>query len=306
VATDRAELPRLDALFERGVANGLTGLERVPAESIPEIEPEARGLAAIHVPQTGIVDFREVSAALARVVESRGGEIRRATRAVGCVADSSALRVLTTRGDLAARLVIGCAGLQADRLARACGLDPGVAIVPFRGEYYEIAAARRTLVRHLIYPVPDPAFPFLGVHFTRRIDGTREAGPNAVLAFAREGYRWSTVSRRDMRELIGFPGFWRLGRRYWRMGLDESVRSFSKRRFVTALQRLVPALEMADLVPGGAGVRAQAVTREGNLVDDFHLVEGPRMLHVLNAPSPAATASLAIGRHIAELALAKL
>jgi (S)-2-hydroxyglutarate dehydrogenase len=305
VATDASERPRLDALHERGLANGLVGLEVVPGEAIADIEPHARGVAALRVPETGIVDFRQVCASLARAIEAQGGEVRRATRALGCVPEAAGLRVLTTRDEIRCRLLVGCAGLQADRLARACGLDPGVAIVPFRGEYYEIAAARRELVRHLIYPVPDPAFPFLGVHFTRRIDGTREAGPNAVLALAREGYRWTTVSARDLRELLAFPGFWRLGRRYWRMGLAEAARSLSTPRFLRALQRLVPGIQAADLAPGGAGVRAQAVDRDGRLLDDFHIVESDRMVHVLNAPSPAATAALAIGRHIADLVEAK-
>lgn len=306
LATRREEVPRLDNLYDMGVANGLRGLRRLAAEAIAEVEPHARGVAAIHVPDTGIVDYRRMCMALAAAIEARGGEIRRGTRALGSVADGQLLRVLTTGGDLACRLVVGCAGLHSDRFARACGLEPQVAIMPFRGEYYELVAQRRDLVRHLIYPVPDPALPFLGVHFTRRTDGTREAGPNAVLALAREGYRWTTVSMPDLREMATFPGSWRLWRRYWRAGFAETARSLSKRRFVAALQQLVPEVRAADLVPAAAGVRAQAVSREGRLLDDFHIVEAPRMVHVLNAPSPAATASLAIGRHVAALASARL
>jgi L-2-hydroxyglutarate oxidase len=306
LATRPDEVPRLERLHEMGVANGLRGLRRLAAEAITDVEPHARGVAGLHVPDTGIVDYRQMCAALATAIEARGGEVRRSTRALGSVADGERLRVLTSGGDLACRLVVGCAGLHADRFARACGLEPQVAIIPFRGEYYELVPHRRELVRHLIYPVPDPTLPFLGVHFTRRTDGTREAGPNAVLALAREGYRWSTLSLADVREMASYPGSWRLWRRYWRAGIAETARSVSKGRFVAALQRLVPAVRAADLVPAAAGVRAQAVSRDGRLLDDFHIVEGPRMVHVLNAPSPAATASLAIGRHVAALAAARL
>lgn len=306
LATRPDEMPRLDRLYEMGVANGLRGLRRLTAEALMEVEPHARGVAGLHVPDTGIVDYRRMCDALASIIESRGGEVRRDTRALGSARDGDGLRVLTTTGDIACRLVVGCAGLHSDRFARACGLEPEVAIIPFRGEYYELLPDRRHLVRHLIYPVPDPMLPFLGVHFTRRTDGTREAGPNAVLALAREGYRWTNVSPSDLREMVAFAGSWRLWRRYWRAGLAETARSLSKHRFVVALQRLVPEVRAADLVPAAAGVRAQAVSRDGRLLDDFHIVEAPRMVHVLNAPSPAATASLAIGRHVAALAAARL
>lgn len=306
LATHADEIPRLDALFEMGKANGLNGIRRIGTEEIADVEPHARGVAGLHVADTGIVDYRRMCAALATAIEARGGEVWRATRALGCVSDGNGLRLLTSAGEVECRLVVGCAGLHADRFARACGLEPEVTIMPFRGEYYELVEARRDLVRHLIYPVPDPALPFLGVHFTRRTDGTREAGPNAVLALAREGYDWSTVSFGDLREMAAFPGCWRLCRRYWRAGLAETARSLSKGRFVAALQRLVPDVRASDLVPAAAGVRAQAVDRQGRLVADFHMVEAPRMVHVLNAPSPAATASLAIGRHVAALALARL
>lgn len=306
LATEPDEVPRLHRLFEMGTANGLQGIRTLDAAEIMEVEPHARGVAGLHIPDTGIVDYRRMSAALAGAIEARGGEVRRGVRAVGAVSDGKHLRVLTTSDEIACRMVVGCAGLHADRFARACGLDPQVAIIPFRGEYYELVPERRDLVRHLIYPVPDPTLPFLGVHFTRRTDGTREAGPNAVLALAREGYRWGTVSFADLREMAGYPGAWRLWRRYWRAGVAETARSLSKRRFVAALQRLVPEVCGEDLVPAGAGVRAQAVSRDGRLVDDFHIVEAPGMVHVLNAPSPAASASLAIGRHVAALVTARL
>lgn len=306
LATTPAEVVRLDALFERAVANGVGGLTKLTPESIGDIEPHARGLAGLHVRDTGIVDYRGVCVALAADIEARGGEVRRASRVLGCTRDGLDLRVQTTSGEVACRVVVGCAGLHADRVARLCGLSPEVTIMPFRGEYYELVAARRELVRHLIYPVPDPSLPFLGVHFTRRVDGTREAGPNAVLALAREGYRWSTVSVPDLREMAAFPGAWRLARRYWRVGIDECLRSLSKQRFVTALQRLVPEIRSADLRPAGAGVRAQAVGRDGRLLDDFHILESDRMVHVINAPSPAATASLSIGRHVAALVASRL
>lgn len=301
LATAPAEVPRLDTLMERATANGVRGLTRLTAEAVRDVEPHARGVAGLHVADTGIVDYRGVCAALARAIEARGGEVRRSSRVSGCLRDGAMFQLQTSSGDVACRVVVGCAGLHADRLARLCGLEPGVTIVPFRGEYYELVPDRRDLVRHLIYPVPDPALPFLGVHFTRRVDGTTEAGPNAVLALAREGYTWTRISPRDLFEMAAFPGAWRLGRRYWRVGIDEVWRSISKRRFVAALQQLVPEVRSEDLRPAAAGVRAQAVSRDGRLLDDFHIVEAERMVHVINAPSPAATASLAIGAHVAAL-----
>lgn len=306
VAVDPRELPALDELERRGRANGLDGMRRLGPEALREHEPEVAGLAGLFVPQTGIVDFGRVAHAYAEVVRAAGGEIRTAARLVGGVRDADGVVCLTTAGDFRARALVNCAGLHCDRVARLCGATPEVAIVPFRGEYYTLRPERRGLVRNLIYPVPDPAFPFLGVHFTRRIDGRTECGPNAVLAFAREGYRWSAVSPRDLAAMAAFPGTWRLVRRVWRTGLGEMHRSLSRRAFVRALQRLVPALREEDLEAGGAGVRAQAVRRDGALLDDFHVVDGPRMVHVLNAPSPAATASIAIGRHVAGLVAARL
>ncbi len=306
VATRPEELAALAQLEARGRANGLAGIRQLGQEELRELEPEVTGLAGLWVPETGVVDFAKVAAAFARRVQARGAEIRTGARVVAAREDGSALVVETTAGDVHASLLVTCAGLQADRLARACGVDPGVMIIPFRGEYYELLPARRDLVRHPIYPVPDPRFPFLGVHFTRTIDDRVHAGPNAVLALKREGYRRTDVSARDVAEMLSFVGFWRMATRYWKTGLAEMGRSVSKSAFVRALQRLVPNLRAEDLVPGGSGVRAQAVDRSGALVADFRIVEGRRSLHVLNAPSPAATASISIGRHIARRALAML
>ncbi len=306
VAVAEQELPALDELERRGRANGLDGMQRLGPEALREHEPEVAGIAGLFVPQTGIVDFGRVARAYAAVVRSLGGEIRTSARVTAVVRESAAIVCLTSVGDFRARALVNCAGLYSDRVARLCDADPGVAIVPFRGEYYTLRPERHGLVRNLIYPVPDPAFPFLGVHFTRRIDGRVECGPNAVLAFAREGYRWSAISARDLAAMAAFPGTWRLLRRVWRSGLGEMHRSLSRSAFVRALQRLVPALRDDDIAPGGAGVRAQAVGRDGALLDDFFVVERPRMVHVLNAPSPAATASMAIGAHVAGLVAERL
>jgi len=302
VATRPDELPRLDALQARGEANGLSGLVRLGPEQIKEREPHVTGLGALLVPETGIVDFVAVCAALAQEISRLGGEVRLGHRLLRVLPRGDELVLETTGGELTARALVNCAGLQSDRVARLAGIDPVVRIVPFRGEYYELTPGRQHLVRGLVYPVPDPAFPFLGVHFTRTVAGLVEAGPNAVLALKREGYRRGSFSPRDAFELVTFGGFWRLAKRHWRMGLGELWRSWSKRAFVAALERLVPELTVADVHRGGAGVRAQALGPDGSLLDDFRIVEAARMIHVLNAPSPAATASLAIGESIADLA----
>jgi L-2-hydroxyglutarate oxidase len=302
VATEPSEIPRLNNLEARGRANGLQGLRRLRPEEIKEIEPHVSGIDGLFVPDTGIVDYKEVAAKYAELITSAGGVIQTNTRFLRCVRTRSELVLQTTQDDIHARNLINCGGLQSDRIARQCGLDPGVQIVPFRGEYYELVPERQSLVRNLIYPVPDPAFPFLGVHFTRMIHGGVEAGPNAVLAFKREGYTKSTISLRDMTDVLTYDGFWHLARKHWGMSIGEFHRSFSKRAFVKALQRLLPELREQDVHPAGAGVRAQALAPDGSLVDDFCIVEGWRMIHVLNAPSPAATASLSIGQTIAEMA----
>lgn len=298
VATSPDELPRLAMLEERGRANGVT-LRRLAAEELREYEPEVTGIAGLRVEDTGIVNYAAVTEAMARRLARQGGEVRTGHRVLGIRRDGGVMVLETTGGPVRAGRLVTCAGLQCDRVARLAGLDPGVRIVPFRGEYYVLRPERAHLVRGLIYPVPNPALPFLGVHFTRGIDDVVEAGPNAVLAFKREGYSWSDISLRDAADWAVFPGFWRMARAQWRNGVEEMRRSLSRGRFLRSLQALLPALSDEDIVPGGSGVRAQAVARDGRLVDDFHLAKGPGVVHVLNAPSPAATASLEIGRLVA-------
>ncbi len=302
VAVRPEEMQHLQDLESRGRANGLTSIRRLSGPEIRDLEPHAWGVAGLHVPDTGIVDYVRVAEAYAEEVRRHGGVIHTGARVRHVSRYHGELTVETTWDAVRTRYLVNCAGLQADRVARMCGVHPGLRIVPFRGEYYELTAERRELVRNLIYPVPDPQFPFLGVHFTRMIDGGVEAGPNAVLAFKREGYeRWS-FSTRDLLETMTYRGFWPMAGRYWRMGLGEFYRSFSKRAFVRALQALVPEIRAEDLEPAAAGVRAQAVEPDGRLVDDFRILEAERMVHVLNAPSPAATASITIGRYIADVA----
>ncbi|MCB5181581.1 L-2-hydroxyglutarate oxidase [Streptomyces antimicrobicus] len=301
VATERAELPRLHALVQRGRENGIPVRELGPAQ-IAEYEPEVRGLAAIHVGTTGIVDYGQVAA---RLAESSGAEIVYGAQVDLIARRASAVAVRTTSGLVVrARALVNCAGLQCDRVARLAGDDPGMRIVPFRGEYYDLA--RPSLVRGLVYPVPDPAFPFLGVHLTRGVAGGVHVGPNAVPALAREGYGWGTVRPADLASELAWPGTWHIARRHWRYGAGEIHRSLSKRAFTEAVRRLLPAVTEADLHRAPAGVRAQAVLRDGTLVDDFLIREAPRTVHVLNAPSPAATASLPIGREIATRTLTTL
>jgi L-2-hydroxyglutarate oxidase LhgO len=303
VATSQEELPRLQTLYERGTANGVPGLARIDADRVREIEPHVRAVAGIHSPNTAIVDYGQVTAALARDLTASGVTIEcnfpvsAITRVKG-----GGLAVSTTQHTITATRVINCAGLYSDVVARLAGANTEVQIIPFRGEYYFLRPERESLVRGLIYPVPDPEFPFLGVHFTRTIHGQVEAGPNAVLAFAREGYRFARVRPRELAGTLGYAGFWAMARKYWRTGAYEMYRSLSKKKFVEALQKLVPDLRAEDIAPGGAGVRAQAVRPDGTLLDDFSIATGPDAIHVVNAPSPGATASLAIGRHIAGLA----
>lgn len=301
VAVDERELPALERIFQRGQANGVR-CERISPARLRELEPHAAGIEAIHVPETGIVDFRVVCGRLAALVQKAGGQVRTGTRLLKIRRDGDCHVLETSAGTIRSRAVINCAGLQSDRVVALSGERPAVRIVPFRGEYYELTAAARHLCRNLIYPVPDPAFPFLGVHFTRMIDGGVECGPNAVLAWAREGYRKTHVNLRDTWQVVTYPGFLKLARKYWRMGTGEMVRSFSKRAFVTALQRLVPDIRGEQLVVGRSGVRAQAVAPDGTLVDDFLIQQTGRLIHVVNAPSPAATSAL----NIADLVLDKL
>jgi L-2-hydroxyglutarate oxidase len=298
VAVTPDELPRLDELLRRGQANGLQGLRRLDPDQMRKIEPHVAGLAAAHVPEEGIVDYREVCDRLADRIRDRGGKLQVGAQVTGLQRRNGGWLATTGIGEFGADFLINCAGLHCDRIAELAGERREVRIVPFRGEYYCLKESARPLVRNLIYPVPNPQFPFLGVHFTRMIGGGVEAGPNAVLAFAREGYRLTTVEPRDLADALLFPGLWRFLRKYPSMVRSELAQSVSRTRFCRALQRLVPEVRAEDLEPGGAGVRAQAMTEAGSLVEDFHLVRRDDALHVLNAPSPAATASLAIGEHI--------
>ena len=302
VATHADELPRLEELRKRGEANGLTGLRLIGPEELREIEPNARGLQALVVPSTGVTDYAVVCEKYAELISARGVTVLTSAAATGIRRLADEIVVETRQGAFSAKSLINCAGLFSDRISRMAGDDPGVMIVPFRGEYYDLVPDRAMLVRALIYPVPDPQFPFLGVHFTRRITGRVDAGPNAVLALAREGYRHTDISVRDLASSVAFPGFWRMAARHWRSAIDEWHRSFSKAAFVHALQRLVPEVVEKDLVPGGSGVRAQALKPDGSLVDDFQFVTSGKVLHVLNVPSPAATASLSIGKAIVDTA----
>jgi len=303
VATDEAQIPALDELERRAHANGLEGLQRLDRSGVQEREPAARGIAGLWIPQTGIVDFASVTNALAREVRERDGEILLDSKVRQIELSGDRVRIQTRNHAVHGRLLINCAGLQGDRVARLAGLDPQIRLIPFRGEYYEVEGRTKDLVRTLIYPVPDPRFPFLGVHLTRTVDDRVLAGPNAVLASKREGYRRSDFSFRDVADILAFPGFWRLAGSFWRTGLAEARRSLNKRAFVKETRRLVPGISGRHLRPAPSGVRAQAVDRSGKLLGDFLVLESERMIHVLNAPSPAATASLAIGDHIAALAV---
>ena len=300
VARDESELGRLDELHRRGIANGVPGLEMVGPERLHELEPHVVGVRGLWSPNTGIVDFSRVAAAYAEDVRAAGGEVRTGHAVVRIARRQGRTRLTTPRGDIEARLVVACAGLYSDRVAALSGAARTPRIVPFRGDYYVLRPERAHLVRGLIYPVPDPAFPFLGVHFTRRMDGAVWLGPNAVLAFAREGYRRTDVNPRDLLEAVSFAGFRRLATRYWKTGLAEMVRDVSKRAFLASLRDYMPELQLADLRPGPSGVRAQALAEDGTLVDDFVVDHTDGVLHVRNAPSPAATSSLAIAAQIAD------
>ncbi len=302
VATREEQIPILNELERRGIANGLTDIKRLKPEELKEYEPHVSGIDGLWVPATGIVDYVKVTEKFAEIARERGTEIKLGHRVIGFRRLSDELVLETVRGAIHTRNLINCAGLQSDRIARLCGVEPGLRIVPFRGEYYKLTPEKEYLVKNLIYPVPDPEFPFLGVHFTRKIEGGIEAGPNAVLAFKREGYTKTSFSLKDTLDTFLYPGFWKLAGKYMKTGLGEFYRSFVKSAFTRALQELVPEVQEEDLIPGGAGVRAQALKHDGSLVDDFCIEEVPHMVHVLNAPSPAATASIAIGNTIADIA----
>jgi len=302
VAVNSEEVNRLDALYKRGLENGISDVRIVDSQELKDLEPHATGIKAIHVPSTGIINYTSVVDELAKQIIKRGGEIKTKATVKGFVRKAGECIVNTQMCDYPTELVINCAGLYSDKIAQLAGENSSISIIPFRGEYYVLKPESRHLVNSLIYPVPDPRFPFLGVHFTRRIDGSVEAGPNAVLATAREGYRRRDFSFQETWELLTNPGFWKIGRNYWKTGLGEYTRSLFKPLFVKALQHLVPAIQGSDLAPGGSGVRAQAIDRTGKLLDDFCIVQSERFIHVLNAPSPAATASFAIGSTIADQA----
>jgi L-2-hydroxyglutarate oxidase len=298
VATEEKELPLLENLYQRGLQNGIP-VARIAAEEVKEYEPYVNCLAGIRVFSTGIADYKKVAQKYAELIEQQGGDLQLNTRVLKIRNTLQGQVVETNQGDFSARFVVNCAGLQSDRVAKLGGVNPQAKIVPFRGEYYELTPEKRYLVKGLIYPVPNPDFPFLGVHFTRMIDGTVHAGPNAVLSLKREGYKKTDFDLRDFAEVMAFPGFWKLAAKNYDEGFKEIVRSFSKAAFVRSLQRLIPDVQMNDVIPTHAGVRAQALMDDGKLVDDFLIIPGDRSIHVCNAPSPAATSSIEIGKAVA-------
>ncbi len=306
VATEERQLATLDSLYERGLQNGLKGIRKVSEGELKKLEPHVNGLRGIAVPETGIINFREVAEKFAEVITKNSGEIRLREKVTSIVQGRNSMTVETTTGSHEGRLIVNCAGLYSDKIASMTGQEIDVKIIPFRGEYFKIRKEKYYLVNNLIYPVPDPAFPFLGVHFTRMIDGGIEAGPNAVLAFAREGYKKLQISLPELTETLMWPGFQKVAARYWKTGFGEMYRSFSKTAFTKALQKLIPEIQKDDLDGQGAGVRAQACDRKGNLIDDFLIYESKNALNVCNAPSPAATSSLAIGDKLSDIALKKL
>ena len=301
VATSESELTALDNIYKRGIENGLEGLRYISSEEIKAIEPETYGVKGIVVPQTGIVDYRLVAERYAEVFKNLGGTLLLNTKVTGVKTISEGVEIQTDETSHQASVLVNCAGLYCDQIAAFTIPDLEVKIIPFRGEYYALKKEKRSMVKHLIYPVPDPNFPFLGVHFTRRINGEIEAGPNAVLAFSREGYSKTDINLQELFGSLTWPGFIKVARKYWKTGFGEMYRSFSKAAFTKALQKLMPGIRSSDLEAGGAGVRAQACDRDGGLIDDFYIRELPGQVHVLNAPSPAATSSLAIGKAVAEL-----
>ena len=303
VATDEAELPHLQMLYERGQQNGLNGLKLLDQDEIKEKEPHVNGIKGIFVPQTGIVDYKQVSEKYAEKIRLYGGDILLGEKVLEQSGSEGKNIIVTDKGQYETRLIVNCAGLYSDKMAALTEEKVDVRIIPFRGEYYEIKKEKQYLVKNLIYPVPDPNFPFLGVHFTRMIHGGIEAGPNAVLAFAREGYKKLKINPKELYETVTWPGFQRVAKKYWRTGLGEYYRSFSKSAFTRALQRLIPDIQEDDLITGGAGIRAQACERDGGLNDDFLILENDKAINVCNAPSPAATSSLAIGKTVSEMVL---
>ncbi|HSL90493.1 MAG TPA: L-2-hydroxyglutarate oxidase [Ignavibacteriaceae bacterium] len=301
VAASESEISALNLLEERGKANGLIGIKRLSEHELKDYETHVNGIAGLFVPQTGIVDYKDVVNKYAELIINKGGIIRTNSKVSFVKTFNSEIVILTNNDEFKTKMLVNCAGLQSDRVAKMCGLKPNLKIIPFRGEYYKLKKEKEYLVKNLIYPVPNPQYPFLGVHFTRMIKGGVEAGPNAVLAFKREGYMKTDFSFRDILEMKFYPGFWKMAMKHYKMGIGEFRRSFSKKLFVKSLQKLIPEVQYDDVYPEGAGVRAQALEPDGKLVDDFRIAETKRMIHVLNAPSPAATASLSIGEKIASM-----
>jgi (S)-2-hydroxyglutarate dehydrogenase len=297
VATNTDELPALEKIYERGLVNGLT-VNRLTASEVCDIEPHVRCLAGLQVPSTGIVNYHQVANKYVELIQDCGGEVYSNTQVNQIITAPNCTTVVTNNGDFNAKFIINCAGLYSDRIAKLDGINPNAKIVPFRGEYYELKPEKRYLVKHLIYPVPNPDFPFLGVHFTRMIDGSIHAGPNAVVSFQREGYHKTDINLRDLAEIFTYPGFWKLAAKHAEPGIQEIIRSFSKAAFVQSLQQLIPEIQSDDIIPAHSGVRAQALRPNGKLVDDFLLESGENAIHVCNAPSPAATSSLEIGKEI--------
>jgi len=302
IAIHDYEVPALHELEQRGLENGLKGLKRISKEEIKEHEPHADGILGLYVPETGIVDYSLVTEKYVEIITGCGGKVLTSTKFLNLVRKNGEMILETNRGEIKTRVLVNCAGLHSDTVAKKCGLKPNLQIIPFRGEYFTLVKEREFLIKNLIYPVPDPKFPFLGVHFTRMIKGGVEAGPNAVLSFKREGYKKYDFSLKDTLQMISYGGFWKMAARHYKMGIKEFYRSFNKSEFVSALQKLVPEIKNSDIYPGGAGVRAQALEPDGKLVDDFRIIETENMVHVLNAPSPAATASISIGNTIADFA----
>lgn len=306
VATEEKEIPLLKNLFDRGAQNGLKGFKMLSASELKEYEPHINGVAGFFVPQTGIVDYKVVAEKYAELIRKKGGEIHLGEKVVDIALATASVTVVTDKSSYETKQLINCAGLYSDKIAKLTMPEVNVKIIPFRGEYYKLKKEREYLVKNLIYPVPDPNFPFLGVHFTRMMKGGVEAGPNAVLAFRREGYKRTDINLGELAETLAWPGFQKVAKKYWRTGMGEMYRSFSKAAFTKALQKLMPEVHEDDLVDGGAGVRAQACDRTGGLVDDFLILEKSQVINVCNAPSPAATSSLSIGQTVAELALKKI
>ncbi|TQR18777.1 L-2-hydroxyglutarate oxidase [Psychrobacillus soli] len=297
VATKTEELPLLEELYERGIQNELL-IEKLTREQIKEVEPHVKGLAAIRVPSAGIVNYRQVSEKFAEIIKEHGGEIRLGTKVEKMVEEDDGVTIKTSKGTEKARISINCGGLQSDQIALATGYKTEMKIVPFRGEYFKLKPEKRHLVKNLIYPVPNPKFPFLGVHFTRMIDGEVDAGPNAVLSLKREGYKKTDLNVKELMDVLTYGGFWKLAKQFMKEGIREYSRSFSKSRFTASLQELIPEIQVGDLIAAPAGVRAQAVRDDGSMVDDFQIITGKKTIHVCNAPSPAATASIEIGKEI--------